>query len=339
MTELRKRAYHWIFIIGAFSFLLSSCKPSTPETPNPIFTKTQTQQPTLSPVPTSTRTLIPTLIPAFTSTLAPTATQTPIPIISHEHSFSPSGLIFVGDHYNTHSMTFLGGYSEGTWLIPEESSSYFNILNTLDYYSLDGVQGSKTVTDFEKDIGPVSHCNHELFWVSVDSELPPFAVGLSGFNPVSSSAAIENLSPENETYRQFVSTYLIEQGVPTPNVQIERILRVDLENDGVDEVLIEASHFVEDTGHSVSPGDYSLILLRKLSGNSVSTQLVVGDIYFEDVMSAFPHSYFLQALIDVNSDNKTEVFVGIKRWEGNGTILYELNENALVEVLRMFCHL
>ena len=343
MIALKKKAYYWIFVVGAISFLLSSCQLLAPEQgriPNPTFTITQVQQPTFSPVLTATptSTLIPTIIPTFTSTLTPTATQTPLPIISHEHSFSPSGLIFVGDHYNTHSMTFLGGYSEGAWLIPEESSSYFNILNTLDYYSLDGVQGSKTVTDFEKDIGPVSHCNHELFWVSVDSELPPSAVGLSGFEPPPSSGAIESLSPENETYRQFVREYLIEQGVPTPNVQIERILRVDLENDGVDEVLIEASHFADDTGHSISHGSYSLILLRKVSGNNASTQLVVGDIYNEEG-DTLPYEYFLQALIDVNSDGKTEVFVGIKRWEGDGTILYEMKENILVEVLRMFCHL
>ena len=346
MTELKKKAYYWIFILGTFSFLLSSCKPSKPEqvtVPSPIFAVTQVQQPTLLPVSTFAPTLIPTLIPTstltITPTLASTSTNTPSPIVSHEYPSPLPGLIFVGNHYSEQSMMFLGGYSNGIWLIPEESSSYFNILNTLDYYSLDGAQDSKTVTDFDKDISPAVHCTHELFWVRVASELPPSAVGLSGFDPLPSSGAIENLSPENETYRQFVREYLIEQGVPTPNVQIERILRVDLENDGVDEILIEASHFADDTGHSVALGSYSLILLRKVSGNSVSTQLVVGDIYYEGVGSAFPQAYFLQALIDVNGDGKTEVFVGIKRWEGDGTILYELNEDTLVEVLRMFCHL
>ena len=344
MIELKKKAYYWIFVIGTISLLLFSCQPSAPEwgrTPSPAFTKTQVQQPTLSPVLISTSTLGPTLIPTltFTSTLAPTSTHTPTPIILHEHSPTSSNLIFVGNHYSTHNMFFLGGYVEGAWLTPEEASSYFNILSALNYYSLDGVHGSATLTDFEKSIDPVVRCTHEHFWISVASELPPFAIGLSGFEPLPSSEAIENLSPENETYRQFLREYLIEQGIPTPNVQIERVLRVDLENDGVDEVLIEASHFVEKTGHSVSPGDYSLILLRKISGSSVSTQLVVGEIYYEDVVNAFPHSYFLQALIDVNSDGKTEVFVGIKRWEGDGTILYELQGNTLVEVLQMFCYL
>ncbi len=323
-------------------FLLSSCQLAVPEQtalPSPIFTKTQSFQQTPSPLPVSTATYTPALIPTSMPTLVPTSTHTPPPIISHEHSSFSSGLIFAGNHYSENSMFFLGGYSNGTWLIPEEASSYFNILNPLDYYLLDGAQGSKIVTDFEKDIGPVSHCTNELFWLSVASELPPYTIGLSGFEPLPSPGVIETLSPENETYRQFVREYLIEQGVPTPNVQIEHILRVDLENDGVDEVLIEASYFDDDTGHSVAPGSYSLILLRKVYGNSVSTQLVVGDIYYEGVENAFPYTYFLQALIDVNGDGKQDVFVGIRRWEGNGTILYELTENVLMEVLRMFCHL
>ncbi len=331
MAELKKKPYHWIFVIGVFSFLLSSCIFSTPDettTPSPLLTETQVQEATLTFVPT------PTVVP----TSMPTSTHTPPPIISHELSSLSSGLIFAGNHYSEQSMFFLGGYAEGNWLIPEESSSYFNILNPLEYYLLDGAQGSKIVTDFEKDIGPVSHCTHELFWVSVASELPLSAIGLSGFDPPPSSGAIETLSPENETYRQFIREYLIEQGVPTPNVQIQHVLRVDLENDGVDEVLIEASHFVDDSGHSVAQGNYSIVLLRKVSGNSVSTQLITGDIYNEEG-DIFPYEYFLQALVDVNSDGKTEVFVGIKRWEGNGTILYELRGNTLVEVLRMFCHL
>ena len=344
MPELKikkKKAYDWIFVIGAIFLLLFSCQPSAPgqgKTPYPTPMELETQQDT--PLPsTLTPTFIPTSTFTDTPTPAPTATQTPAPIISHEHSLSTSGLIYVGNHYSTQSMAFLGGFSEGTWLIPEESSSHFNFFHTLNTYSLDGLQGSKTVTNFVKDIGPVVHCTHELFWVRVASELPPFAVGLSGFEPQPASGAIETLSPENETYRQFVSEYLVKEGVPTPNVQIARIIRVDLENDGVDEVLIEATYFTEESGHSVSHGEYSLILLRKLSGSTVLTQLVVGDIYYEDVVSAFPHTYFLQALIDVNGNGKTELFVGIKRWEGDGTILYELQENTLVEVLRMFCHL
>ena len=133
---------------------------------------------------------------------------------------------------------------------------------------------------------------------------------------------------------------MIEHGNPDPIIQIEHILRVDLENDGVDEVLIEASYFIDSQigGYSVSPGSYSIILLRKVSGNSITTQLVIGDIYNEKG-EAFPYQYFLQALLDVNSDEKIEVFVGITRWEGDGTILYELQDGRLVEVLRMFCHL
>ncbi len=49
---------------------------------------------------------------------------------------------------------------------------------------------------------------------------------------------VEAISPQNETYRQVLADYLISQDIATPDVQIEQILRADLEGDGRMEVLV-----------------------------------------------------------------------------------------------------
>jgi hypothetical protein len=282
------------------------------------------------PAPVIQATLIPSKEPLLPEPTLPLPT-------SHVHS-SPI-LIFVGNGYNSRGMTLLGGSLEETWLIPEEVSPYLKIDNEINYYSLDGTHGSTLLITYSEDTGPAVNCTHSRYWVETSSDLLPFSFGLNSSEGISNLRNIEFLSPQNETYHQLVETYLLEQGIETPSVQVKRILRVDLDNDGTDEVLIEASHFIEKTGHSVSPGDYSFILMRKVSENNVITQRVVGEIYYEDVVSKLPHTYFLQAIADINGNGQMEVLVGVSRWEGNGAILYELNDTQLEEVLRMICSL
>ena len=58
--------------------------------------------------------------------------------------------------------------------------------------------------------------------------------------------------------------------------------RADIEGDGVDEVLIEASLHADESLLGRAAGDYSVVLLRRLNGGEVETVLVRGDVVTED---------------------------------------------------------
>ena len=150
---------------------------------------------------------------------------------------------------------------------------------------------------------------------------------------------MEWLSSQNEFYLQSVRETLQAAGLPDPEVRIQQVLRADLDGDGADEVLIAASRFLEPTGHDVSAGDYSLVLLRSFVAGQLATQRVVGEVYTSARSLAFPPSYTVQGVLDANADGRLEVLVYRQVWEGQGSQLFEMRSGQLQEALRLQCGL
>ena len=83
-------------------------------------------------------------------------------------------------------------------------------------------------------------------------------------------------------YVDAVRDFLKTKGIEQPKVKIDNILRVDLDGDGEDEVLISATnYFSKDNRVPMrSPaGSYSMVLLRCVVAGKVETQLIVGEFY------------------------------------------------------------
>jgi len=66
-------------------------------------------------------------------------------------------------------------------------------------------------------------------------------------------------------------------------VKITRILRADLDGDGEDEGLINATnYFTKDGGvpmETPKHGSYSIVLLRRAVAGKVQTEFVAGEVY------------------------------------------------------------
>ncbi|HSP77928.1 MAG TPA: hypothetical protein VLQ93_05340, partial [Myxococcaceae bacterium] len=69
--------------------------------------------------------------------------------------------------------------------------------------------------------------------------------------------------PTSQLYRESVAAWLRARGIDEPEVNLTQLLRVDLEGDGVEEVLIAANHMAG-LGTLARAGDYGLVLLRKV---------------------------------------------------------------------------
>jgi hypothetical protein len=192
------------------------------------------------------------------------------------------------------------------------------------------------ITTVQRENGPVQFCDQPEYTLRTEGEVMPFAVGLNTGWPAY-PRQVEWLSNQSATYLQALNEYLLSSGVDSPESRIEQILRADLDGDGSDEVLLAASRFEEPTGHSVLAGDYSLVLMRKLTMDGVVTQRVIGEIYTSEETLAFPPGYTLQGILDINADGQLEVLVYRQVWEGYGTILFELRGDRLEETLRLVC--
>jgi len=225
----------------------------------------------------------------------------------------------------------LGGTENSAWLSPETVA--LNLSN--ETYRIFGLNGPTGSADGEE---PVLDQICQLY--QVDTDLVPqdeLSVGVTGNWDVT-PRLVEEFPTDTATYVDELTNWLREKGFPKPVVDISQILRVDIEGDGSDEVLISASHFVEPTRHDVEFGDYSLVLMRKVVGDSVETIPIVAD-YYREVATQFPLTYAYTFPADLNGDGVLEVLVGVERWEGSGVIAFEIDGTTASPVFEALCGL
>lgn len=270
-----------------------------------------TPEDTLTPLPTVS---FPTVTPAVVFSPAP------------EGTFSP---VF----YGSGSFLLLGGFkTDRGWLSGADASSYVDPATAYDFFTLDGpIQVPGSPLEF-------SHtCQNYFMHSSVVR--PEAMVGVaSGW--VTQQRGIRDLSPDDPSYVQAVTEWFQSQGDSPTEIRITRILQVDIEGDGVNEILLSASYFQDTSGHMTRTGDYSVVLMRKVTGNDVVTIPLVKDYYVSSVPElelSYPKTYTLAQALDLNRDGNLEVIVHVSRWEGGGAIVYRLDGQNVREVMRTIC--
>lgn len=148
---------------------------------------------------------------------------------------------------------------------------------------------------------------------------------------------VEELPPDNQFYKQAVIDWLTAEGISAPQLDVLRVFRVDIEGDGVDEIFINATH-LDESQHTTKAGDYSIILMRKVVGNEAVTLPILGDVYHsQEIEITFPLTYSLANFIDLNQDGVLEVVVDIQKWEGFGAIVYQVDDQDVIQTLRAVC--
>src|SRR6266403_2026910 len=139
-----------------------------------------------------------------------------------------------------------------------------------------------------------------------------------------------------DAVRDFLKTKKIEQ----PKVKIDNILRVDLDGDGEDEVLISATNYSskDESVPMRSPaGSYSMVLLRRVVAGTVKTQLVEGEFYPKATGYGAPNVYKVVATLDLDGDGKLEVVVASNYYEGEATTIYRCDPKKVDALLSVSC--
>ncbi|MHB0913396.1 MAG: hypothetical protein ACYC2Y_08115 [Armatimonadota bacterium] len=135
-----------------------------------------------------------------------------------------------------------------------------------------------------------------------------------------------------------VRSYLASKGLSS-QVHIDSVLRVDLEGDGTDEVLITAESAKYDPWF-YRHGEYSVILLRKVEKGEVRTYSVAGDLHIlppgkegtdrngDGLDDGYPEQYSIYGLWDVNGDGTLEIALRrtCPRADAGGVSLYTLRK-------------
>jgi len=93
----------------------------------------------------------------------------------------------------------------------------------------------------------------------------------------------EALPLDNPTYEAVVKAFLAENGVTAETVRLTQLFRVDLENDGKEEILIYAQNILDPARHAnlwnpdVSMGEFSKILPPRAEEGDYSVLLMIKD--------------------------------------------------------------
>src|SRR5436190_8133646 len=156
------------------------------------------------------------------------------------------------------------------------------------------------------------------------------------------------IDPTQKAYIDAVRDFLRTKEIEQPKVKIDNILRIDLDGDGEDEVLISATNYFSKDGHVPmrSPaGSYSMVLLRRVVAGKVETQLIVGEFYPKAYPKAAqeegrfdaPNAYKVIATLDLDGDGKMEIVVGSNYYEGEAITIYRCDPKKIEALLSVSC--
>ncbi len=230
----------------------------------------------------------------------------------------------------------LGGYKNGKFIKAKDSAKGVKVgedytLFGFDTQNEDGAIKLTKMNDPEMDICP------EYYSVETNSNAKS-GVALSSNARWNATPRIPKaISPNNRVYRGIVRKFLRSQGIRRPKVNIQKILRIDLEGDGQDEVLIQANNRPENIMPNIKRGDYSFILLRKIVDGRVKNIVLTGDFHKKNAEFNVFNKFELSSILDLDADGKMEIVTYGAYYEGAWAEAYKVEGGKVSKVLETGC--
>ena len=208
-----------------------------------------------------------------------------------------------GGHWITHQTLKLSPSSYELWNLTGKAGSVQGGAKT----SFGGTGGGSCADAYTVSLKPAP--DRQNWWVAVDA----------AWNP--RPRAVTVLPNDSAAYKAVVKDFLVAKGLKNPSVNLEHLLRADLDDDKRDEMIIAATRFQQGTGvlppESGQSGDYSLLLVQKTVGGKVKTFELGSDIFPTPTTAAqtkaadadqyLSERYAPVNLLDLNGDGKMEV--------------------------------
>ena len=150
---------------------------------------------------------------------------------------------------------------------------------------------------------------------------------------------LKTVDLNDAVYKKAVADVLRTKGIVSRDIKLKQAFRVDLEGDGQEEVLIEATSYSGFMKPSANKGDYSFVLLRKIVGGKVQNIIVSGDFVTKNIKFGAPSKFQLSAIADLNGDGKMEIIIYGSYYEGMWVETYEMrgSKPIIVKTLEAGC--
>ncbi len=226
----------------------------------------------------------------------------------------------------------LGGVINGKFV---DAKTAFNQLGKDQKYDIYSLETGQSATDLTLPIedapGESDPCS-DFYSVSGERESTSgIAIGTNG-NWDILPQAITKISLTDKTYLNIVSNILKSKGLPRAKARIEQAFRIDLEGDGVDEVILTASSFRGNMQPRAKAGDYSFVVVRKIVAGKVVTLMLGGDFVKKNIEFGAPSRFEVSAIADLNGDKQMEIIMFSEYYEGSGAWVTQIKGGKDVEV-------
>ncbi|HKP69984.1 MAG TPA: hypothetical protein VJV05_11920 [Pyrinomonadaceae bacterium] len=136
----------------------------------------------------------------------------------------------------------------------------------------------------------------------------------------------------SSTYKTVVTNFLRKKGIARPVVKIREAFRVDLEGDGVEEVVLSATNYKKGLSSDAALGDYSFVIVRKAVGKVVTDHMLEGEFVLKKVDFGAPNEYHVSSIADLNGDGKMEIVLNGQYYEGDSAVAYEMKNGLPVKI-------
>ena len=138
-------------------------------------------------------------------------------------------------------------------------------------------------------------------------------------------------------YAGAVRQILVQHGIRNPVAMVTGAMRVDLEGDGTDEVVVAATRGTGDGGWSAGAGDYSIVFVRKLARGAVRTIMLEEEYHPRASEQAVPNAYTIAGAWDLDGDGRFEIVIRGGYYEGDWTTLFRVRGTTAQELVTAGC--
>ncbi len=141
-------------------------------------------------------------------------------------------------------------------------------------------------------------------------------------------------SLRNPVYERSAAALLRGKGLTIKRVRLTQHLRIDLNGDGTEEVLLSA-HSRDAVGREprVQRGDYALVALRFAAGGRVRTVPLVREVNTRAIPFSAPNGYRILGCADINGDGRLEIALYSHYYEGDGIEIFTFDGKAVRSVI------
>lgn len=223
----------------------------------------------------------------------------------------------------------MGGVQNGKWIPPAKAAPPMKPETEFILVGWNGVEeGGVTLAKKAEQEDVCQDFTRMEFELEQDHGV---AIGSSAkWNPVPRIPKPVELN--NATYRTVVANFLRKKGIARPVVRIKEAYRVDLEGDGVEEVVLSATYYKNGLSSRAAVGDYSFVIVRKAVGKVVTDHLLEGDFILKRVDFGAPTENHISAIADLNGDGKMEIVLYGFYYEGDFASAFEMKNGKPVKI-------